>query len=287
MHLNKIDIGAEGFYAGVQIVSKYLTDRWSLIETIFPRPELGHRDSSIQGLYLRALAWVQTLEKLNDPIGVQAILAAKRGLLEVLVDLIFLHYDKTNEKGWRMYWWAKSERLKAAEETMEFYQNRGLPIPDRYNERKQSWLRDKSEIDDMRKRLWPNKNPNKASHPKRWTGSGGLLEDIRNADDLHGQIIKGDLGVTLEELYCTEFRHMSWFVHSGLASILNLPPEAFLLACGLAFHQSADLGMSIAKIVLKDFGLTEHLPGLGDEWEQVKKQRVKGFIEVMNRRTES
>jgi hypothetical protein len=94
---------ATGLYRGAQVVADYVKDRWPLIEGVLPRSETGYRDACIKGLYARVLAWMQTIVKLNDPLDFQALSIANRALLEITVDLILLHQDKTNSTGWRMH----------------------------------------------------------------------------------------------------------------------------------------------------------------------------------------
>jgi hypothetical protein len=215
---------------------------------------------------------------MGNPVCIQAVVSARRSLLEIIVDLFLLHHDKSNESGWKMHWWGQSEKLKNAEETVEFYTNSGLSLPDQFDPRKCFFDQEKEGIDHLRKSLWPTKN-GQPRHPRRWTGED-LANDIKKIDRLYAQYIKDDLGVTLEELYCTEFRNMSWYVHSGVASVYNLMPEYYTLIFGVSVMQSADFGMLCAKIVLNDLGLTDQLPILKVEWDRIKEARAKTFVEI-------
>lgn len=276
MELKKAEAIADGKFAGIQIVAGYMKDRWNnLIDPILPNPQTGHRDACIKSLYLRALAWMQTLEKMNHAVCFQAVVSSNRSLLEIAVDLILLHHDKSNHSGWKMYCWGLSEKLKGCEETVSFYQDSNLELPDQYEPRRDFIQREKWNIEHFRKALWPTKT----GHPRRWTGQD-LKADIREADRLYGNLVKDELGVILSELYVTEFRQMSWQVHSGIAGVNNLPADTFNLLCGIAFMRSADLGMLSTKIVLNDFGLTAQLPKLRDEWDRLKEGRTKSFCDI-------
>lgn len=284
MDIKKSEASAEGFYASTQIVSGYLTDRWNnLINPVLLKHETPNRDACIKSLYLRATAWLKTLTKMDHAVCAQATLAGYRSLIEIVVDLFLLHHDKTNGSGWKVYVWGLSEKLKGAEETLEYYSKNGIPLPEQFEPRRDFIKCEKVNIDNLRKILWPAKDPNKAVHPNRWT-ERKLADDIKVVDSFYGAIIKDDLGVTLEELYCTQFRYLSWFVHSGTASVFDLPAEHYNLICGLSFKGSADLGMLCAKIVLTDFGLTDHLTGLKDEWARLSELRTKSFFDTQMQR---
>lgn len=272
---------AAAHYRGAEIVAHYMKERFSLIEGALTSSRVGHRESCLKGLWMRACAWMNTLARLNDPLDFQAVSVGNRALLEIAVDLVLLHNDKTNGPGWKMHWWGLSEKLKASEQIIRFYKDKGLPVPDQY-EAQEIFLRDESAIvTRMRSTLWPNrKNP--SQHPPRWTGNGNLGDDIFEADRLYGPTIEEDLGSTFEEFYRTEYRKMNWRIHSGTAGFWNQPPQAFLLICGFGYKWGADLSMLSTKILLKDFGYVGVLQGLEAEWENINLQRNLAYLEAMN-----
>lgn len=273
---------ATGLFQGAQIVSHYMKDRYPLIEGVIIKTETGHREACLKGLWMRAYAWMQTLEKLDGPLDFQAVSVGNRALLEITVDLVLLHHDKTNESGWKMFWWNLSEKLKASEQIVNFYTEQGLLVPDTYEAQKIFYRDEKSIVDNMRITLWPyKKNPSKPVHPDRWTGNSNLFPDTEKADQLYGSVIKTDVGSTLVEYYRTEYRKMNWRIHSGVASFWNQPPEAFNLVCGFALKWCADFGMLCTKIILNDFEFDAALEGLKQEWEEIKRQRDSVFAQEL------
>lgn len=263
---------ATGLFQGAQVVFNYMKAKYPLIAEAEINSEIGHKGASMKGLWLRAYVWMQTINKLNDPLDIQAISVGNRALLEITVDLILLHHDNTNKSGWKMIWWGESEKLKASEQVINFYNEQNLSVPDRYEAQEEFYRNRQSSIEDMRKTLWPNrKNP--TSHPARWTGKGSLFDDIVEADKLYGSVVKDEIGFTLAEYYRTEYRKMNWRIHSGVASFLNQPPQAFYYSCGLALKACADFGMLCTKIVLTDFGFDVAIKGLKDEWEEITNKR--------------
>ena len=242
---------ATGLFQGAQLVSQYMKDRYPLIESVKIKSESGYREAALKGLWMRAYAWLQTLAKLNDPLDFQAISVGNRALLEITVDLVLLHHDKTNESGWKMFQWNVSEKMKASEQIVNFYNAQGLGVPDTFEAQELFYKSEKSIVDNIRVTLWPNKkNPNKPVHPDRWTGNSNLFRDIEKADQLYGSVIEADIGTTLVEYYRTEYRKMNWRIHSGVASFWNQPPEAFNLVSGFGFKWCADFGMVCTKIIL-------------------------------------
>ncbi|MBS1791356.1 MAG: hypothetical protein JST85_26835, partial [Acidobacteria bacterium] len=170
---------ADGAYGGVKIVREHMDKMWNdLISPVLIRSDFKDRDTFIKGLFLRAFGWMKTLEKLDHVSNSQAILAGFRSLLEITVDLLFLHRDKTNLTGWKMYCWGQSEKLKGAEQLIQFYESRGLPLSQEHEPTEAFYKQEKLIIEDMRDNLWPNI---KRKHPDRWSGKR-LREDIREID---------------------------------------------------------------------------------------------------------
>jgi hypothetical protein len=279
--IKKTHAFASGYHQGIKIVAEYMKNRSELISTVILRPDTELRDTVLKGLWLRSRAWLQTLEILNHTRHVQAISVANRALLEITVDMILIHHDKTNATAWKLYQWGESERMKAAEQLVNFYKEKHLPVPEEDKPIEVFYKEQKAMVDHLRRSLWPNKkDPSKAEHPKRWTGRSDLSKDVEEADKLYGSAIQADLGMPLTEYYRTEYRRMNWQIHSGLAGVWNLSPETFNIICGFALKWCADFAMLCTKIILTDFGFETALAGLKDEWENVKQQRGIAYFNV-------
>jgi hypothetical protein len=281
MDMDRATAVASGFFQSIQIVSKYMEDRSNLIDGVMVSGETPHRDQALRGLWYRARGWMQTLRKLDHPRDVQAISIANRALLEITVDVLLVHEDRTNKAAWRLCCWAHSERMKAAEQVVEFYTQNGVPVPEEYQPLEESYRNEKSLTEYQRRMLWPRKSdPSKGRHPRRWSGRGNLLEDIEEVDRLYGASIQADLGSSLTEFYKTEYRRMNWQIHSGVAGFWAIPPASLALTCGLALKWCADLAMLCTKTVLSDFGFETALGGLAEEWERIRLQRDLAYLHV-------
>src|SRR6266404_804815 len=279
---NLMDIGrskafATGLFQGAQIVAQYMKERYGLISEAEAKLGTGYKGGCVKWLWIRAFLWMQTLARLNDPLDFQAISVGNRVLLEIVVDLILLHHDNTHELAAKMFWWGESEKLKSAEQIITFYANQGLSVPDEYEAQDLFYKTRKSEIENIRKTLWPNrKNPGK--HPDRWTGKSSLFQDIEGADQLYGSVVRAETGSSLVEYYRTQYRKMNWQIHSGVANLGDPPVEAFYLICGFGFKWCSDFAMLCTKITLTDFGLDVALADLEHEWDSVKRKRDSVFV---------
>lgn len=263
---------ADAHYSGIELVSKYASSKVPMVQGVLVRPHLEHRDSCIRGLFYRTTAWLDTLAVLNKVGHFQAISTANRALLELAVDLFLLHADSTNESGWKMYCWGLSERMKSAESVVEYFRSKGCAVPDEYRVMQEAYSQDKPTVDDLRLRLWPDRN-GRPRHPRRWTGHENLYDDVVAVDSKFKLILERDMGSSLAEYYRTEYRQMNWNIHSGLAGVWNLSTDTLHATCGIAFKGSADLGMLCTKVVLTDLGFLEVVDDLHQQWEALKLRR--------------
>lgn len=260
---------AEGMYRGAIVVSEYMDhiSKDVLGTLIDPKP----RENAQYGMFLRAVAWMRTLKKLNQPTDFQAVIACNRSLLEIAVDIVLLHGDPTESSAWKMHWWEQSAKLKAAKMLVDYYAKQGLPVPDSYSEQAAFVAREEEAITRMRKTLWPQF---KGKHPDRWTGET-LDKGVRAADKYWPDEIVATFGTSLTEFYETEYRKMNWSVHgSGLAGVRDLSAIAFHYLSGLGHKWCSDLAMLSTKTVLIDFGFATYLPDFATKWEEVRERRL-------------
>lgn len=277
MDMETINAGTEGFYTGLKIVSEYLTKcQEDLINPVLSTPESELRDRAIKTLYVRVVLLMQALERLNHFSFVQSSLSTTRSLLELVVDLILLHCDKTNLTAEKMNAFAELDKWHGSGKIVVFFTEKGLPVPDKYQIRELTYHTQSARIDNLKKQYWNDKNV------RRWSGRKGILDDIKEADRLYGQSIIDEIDMSLEELYLAEYKFLSWSVHSNTDQFWDAIPQAYYLACGTAFDLSATLGMLCVKIVLNDFGLSAHIPGLKEKWDQIKEKRAINVLSRIN-----
>lgn len=268
----------EAQFQNVEIIFRFAEKYRDSIHSVFPRNELGYRDACIKGLWYRVYCWLESLTKLNSSAYFQAFAAANRGLFEITIDLALLHEDKTNSSGWKMWMWNLSEKLIGAEQLVEYFTNQNLPIPDAYNEQQEFINREKDMILHMRNQLW---NTNK--HPKRWTGKGNLFDELKDVDRILGNSVSELFEMSLVQYYRTEYRRMNWFIHSGVSSFWNLPQTAYPNLSIFLLKGCANFGLLSTHIVLKDFGLDEHLPNYYNQLQNLENAKLQTHLNYLDK----
>src|SRR5205085_7561403 len=118
MNLEASKALAAGFQHGIFLVTNYLKERVNPLQDGLINPQ--NREDSLRALFLRALAWMLSLEKLNNATDFQSVFAATRAMLEITVDVVLLHHDKTTESAWRIRCWGESAKLKHAEALVSY-----------------------------------------------------------------------------------------------------------------------------------------------------------------------
>ena len=267
-------------FAGVRLYLEYMRRCNDMIMSVLPRPAFGHHDSAIKAVWLRAYAWMQSLEVLNHTRHIQAISAGNRALLEFTVDLVLLHTDPTNESGWRMHHLAFSERLRAAEQLVAYYGPGNVPAV--HVEAEEYIRREGPSIQEMRRQLWPHPNdPSRGRHPDRWTDRN-LFDDVRAADAVYGDHIRENLGMPLAEYYRTEHRRMNWMIYSAMAGVTNLDRIYYSYAAGLALKWCQDLAMFCTQITLRDQQFHDAIDDLNAQWRELRHQRDLNYGILMH-----
>ncbi len=277
--LSEAEARANAMFAGVQLYLRYMRKCHEMIIPVLPRKGLEYRDNAVKAVWLRAYAWMQSLELLNHTKHIQAISAGNRSLLEFTVDLVLLHTDPSNNSGWKMYHLSFSERLKAAEQLVDFY---GVGnVPPVHAEAEGFITREKASIEDIRRHLWPSrKDPGKGIHPERWTNRN-LFDDVEAADAIYGDQIRASLGMSLAEYYRTEYRRMNWLIHSTMAGITNLDRTYYSNAAGLALKWCQDLAMFCTKITLRDQQFHDAIDDLNAQWRELRDERARNYERLM------
>ncbi|MGI8787444.1 MAG: hypothetical protein ACR2HG_06775 [Pyrinomonadaceae bacterium] len=276
--IEKCEALAQTYFQNIQLVYEFAENHKHTIMSVISKPDTNYRDDCIKGLWSRIYFWLYSLSRLNATRDFQAFGSANRAILEITIDLVLLHQDKSNSSGWKMYWWSRSEKLQGAEQVIKFFIEANIDIPNIYTEQQNFIKREQPMISHMRKMLWNGK------HPKRWTGNRYLSEDVKNADVFWGGKFLEVLNKTLLEYFQTEYKKMNWYVHSGVASFWDLPKESFPIISAFFLKGCSDFASLSTQIVIKDFGLSEHLPNYKQELEKLEFESLESYIRNMEMR---
>jgi hypothetical protein len=261
---------SNAIFQGIPIVNQYIKERVMPLLAGLTNPQ--EREARLLGLYQRAFLWMRSLEKLSAPQDFQAIVTGNRALFEVTVDMILVAEGGPSYAPERMHWWEQSAKLKAAEAIIRYYSEAGLNVPNIYQFQQDFIMRNKTIVEQQRQALW-----NRPSHPERWTNSS-LEVDARRADEFRSDDVQEELESSLLEFYQTQIRRMHLSVHgSGLANERYLDREGFYIMAGLSYKWSTDFALFCTKLILREYGFSEHLPELADEWRHLKAERLLIF----------
>lgn len=199
--------------------------------------------------FLRAVAWMRTLWKLNEPpADFQAVTAASRTLFEIAVDLTIMHFDAEAHPPAKMMAWEDSAKLKAAVRIREFLRRPGCTLSDKDFVPHLTYVSNNEQrIKDQRKKWWPRKDGT-PEHPDRWTHRS-LPDDAEKATRLYP-------GGKFDEYIAVRSPQVCWNTHgSGGAGIRGIPAEPFPALAAIAFGECARFALIVAEMTLRHFDL--------------------------------
>lgn len=260
---------AEKGYKVVDLVSLFMKNRWeNSLSEIKPRTNFKVRDESLIGLWQRTFCWLKSLKKLNSDSDFQAIATASRALLEIYVDMIFLHFDKTNNNADKLFWFYKSEKLKAVELKVDFEKKNNLQVDPVFLD---FLAEEKTEIENNRRRIW-----NVTKHPniKRWTGND-LKRDCKEADKFQLLDIERFLGNTLLHFYETKYRFTNWDIHSGISAIYGYKSQKFSLKNFFYYWDCSNFGILCTKLIFTDLEFNKVIPNFEEEFERLIQKQTE------------
>ena len=223
------------------------------------------------GLFMRVLAWMRTLWKLDEPGDFQAVTVASRTLFEIAVDLTIMHFDAVANPPAKMDAWEESAKLKAARRIRDFLHRPGCTeSPKNYAHFLSFLANNDQRIQALRKRWWPRKD-GKPEHPDRWTRRN-LSEDADKATQLYP-------AGKLDAYYARRYAHNCWNTHgSGLAGVRGIPPADFPALAVLAFDECAQFAMIALEMTLRHFSIWETATA---ELEELRAERVAAKADVL------
>lgn len=207
------------------------------LDSTFPREK--SLDAAIMGIYYRMLCWMQSLSLLNTENHFQAGAACSRALFELLVDMVILKEDGSNEQVEKYYAFGYLEICKFAENLKKLRNN------DKF---KNLWLGDLNSIlanldnsaansvRDKASKLWIN-NKGKPYIPDHWSGKD-LRTRVANLTDRKYL-------AHCEQIY----KPLSWAVHPGYAVFVGAENKNSLkYNFGLSIYLSRKIFIEVIRI---------------------------------------
>ncbi len=190
------------------------------------------RENCFVATYYRTGANVSSILSLGIPKDFQAISMLARGVFELAVDIRLINLIPNGFA--KMIAFTEVERLKAAQRITNFTANNptttiGITVYDSFIKNNEA------KINATRQMLWPNQ--------KRLTHWSGLTLPERTKK----------LNAPFDQIYELNYAQLSWHVHSGLTSIINLQAETFIAMCGVAFNLTVQSYLEVLLTVIREF----------------------------------
>jgi hypothetical protein len=186
------------------------------------------REFAIVATYLRTLAHVGSLIRLNDPSHFQALSMIARAIFELAVDIRLI--DRIEEAPDRYAAFSKVERLRVARRIVDFHAaasaqgkpSQGEVEPMQPESAHEQFINENAaEIEALTQKFWP-KNFASKKPVFHWSN-----RDLRQRAIL--------LGDPFHEIYDVEYAELSWYVHPGVGVIATLDKEIYPVICGKAY----------------------------------------------------
>lgn len=178
------------------------------------------RESCFLATYYRTAGIVDSLLRLDNARHFQAAAMCARSLFELAVDIKLV--DKIPNGWMKMVFFVEVEKLRCARQMIAFAKanpNRPTDVLSQTEFVAKNEMR----IDQNRRTLWPTKKPNSRRLP-----------DLKHWSELTLAERTELLGEPFDATYKFQYPRLSWYVHSGLTGVVNLPAEFFPTVHGYA-----------------------------------------------------
>jgi len=208
-------------------------------------------DNVLRAGFLRTLAHLRSVYKMNEPADFQSICGISRSLFEIVVDFVLITRSSQDFPVTQLLSWEDSARLKHAETMKAYYDANPLKKNDRH------WLeypKASKELCEFIINKGPVINANRRIPGKpdsRWTGC-----DLRQAAEKADKVSNYEL----EQYYILRHSPLCWDIHgSGLVGVKHISEETFPAVSAFAFHDCAELTMMIAELIMAEYKITDAL----------------------------
>ncbi len=192
------------------------------------------RENCFLGTYYRTAGNIDSLLALNSGQHFQAAAMLARSLFESAVDISLI--DKV-AMGWaKMVFSVDVEKLRIAKKMVAFAASNPSRAID-VSSQTEFISKHETRIEHNRKTLWPHLK--KTGDLKHWS-TMTLPERVAL------------LGEPFDEMYNSHYPRLSWYVHSGLTGILNLPSDFFPMVHGFALSLSIACYSKILEAVIRE-----------------------------------
>jgi hypothetical protein len=194
------------------------------------------------GIYYRTVSNVESMLALSNVKHFQALAMLARCIFELAVEAELLEIVPNAPLKIRHI--VELDRLKACRKMVTFGASRPTVFFADTTKQAAFIASNASRIEAVASTLWPGSNLNNLRHWTTW--------------DMAARTAK--VSAEVEEMYQCYYAHLSWSVHGGLQSILNLKPESFAHLCAMSYGLASRSYDLILKIAVRKLKLNVHDP---------------------------
>ena len=222
-------------YAVVKSIRAFDKDKVASILSNIINP--SERENCILATYYRTAGNIDSLLLLDSPKHFQAAAMLARALFELTVDIKLI--DKVHASWLKMSFFVEVEKLRSARKMIDFAKSNPSRAID-VSSQTQFVANNVRRIEHNHRILWPPKVP------------GAKLPDVKHWSGLHLSKRAQMLGDPFDEMYNCQYPRLSWFVHSGLTGVANMPSEFFANMHGFALGLSISCYSTILETVIHE-----------------------------------
>lgn len=217
------------------------------------------RDVAICTTYLRILAWLSSLTRLNTTADAQAIGTAARSVFELYLDLRWFQKFPGEEWGRRWVAFPEVDRFLAAEKAVAHAKN--TPTSELDPTHHQAFvdrLSTQKSIGDVVRLTWGEKPDHSPKWPRfHWTGIPGLDERVRQ------------LGVDCQDTYRQIYPILSSLVHPGPTAFFGRDVSQIEFHVGYAYYQAFIHARMATLLMIELLGIQGKIPGVDSFMNQL------------------
>ncbi len=228
------------------------------IRAIAQRATLSPQSVLMSAYYGRLLGWMMTLTAADHPMQFQAIAAGSRALLEILVDMLYLHGPQPGAVAEQMNDWELSARHQGGVGLLRHHAGDAGQLAELASI--SNWLAGEDGRSVEGKRLkhgWLRKG--KPSHPQRWSNDTlpGMIHTLSKR-----QHCVACQWLPLSDIYAEHNPTLCWYTHgSGFAGLRNLNAVQFEIASATHLYQAWFLASTAAQVAVHHFKISPSVYG--------------------------
>ncbi len=226
---------AEQLFAVINSIREFDKHKLSGIISAIISP--SDRENCFLATYYRTAGYIDSLLALNHIKHFQAAAMIARSLFELAADITLI--DKVPAGPLKMIFFAEVEKLYKARKMIAF----AVANPDRgidVSAQTEFVAKNEQRIENNHRTLWPPSPPATA------------LPALTHWSAMRVSKRMKLLGDPFDEAYNFHYPRLSWYVHSGLTGVINLPSEYFLTLSGFALGLSMTFYSTILEAVIRE-----------------------------------